>query len=260
MDELNIFIKNRMNKSFPWSHMLGIVDANYVDNYESNKHNYNSHDFGYKFNDYGFRCDNFNQESDISIVFLGCSITEGYGLPVETVWAHQLLSKIRQKTNKNIPYWNLAIAGCGIDTQARHLYLFNKILKPKFVFALFPRFERREYCFQGTDQKTWGGTYGNFAKVDHVFIDDQFKYYQTARSFMIIDSILKQNNTQMYCSKWKFFENTEEELFIQENFPNFNFFPNDNIPLDDARDGKHPGPLYQTATANLFWDKINHLF
>lgn len=244
----------RANTTSQW------LGSDTVCNYKLDNNLYRSDSFDYKFNDYGFRCDNFNQESDIPIVFLGCSFTEGIGLPAETVWTYQIITRIRNKTSKNIPYWNLATGGAGVDTIARHLYWFNEMHKIKFIFALLPNLCRREYCIDDTVEISWGLNFGGHHDVDNLFRNEHFKFLQTNRSFMIIDSILKQNNTQMCCSQWNFGEDNYEKLFLQNNFPNFNFFHQAIISKDRARDGKHGGPIYHRELTDLFWDKINHLF
>jgi len=258
MINLQTQIIQRANTTSQWNDPD--TPENYKNKTKFGQNLYSPDDFNYKFNDYGFRCDNFNQESDIPIVFLGCNHTEGTGLPMEHVWAYQLIKKIRNKTSKNIPYWNLAIGGASVDTLARHLYWFNEIHKPKFVFALFPGLFRREYCLKTNNPNTWGLIYGQRPEINELFIDNNFKYHQSNRSFMIIDSIIKQNNTQMHCSMWRYTSEEDDETFLRNNFLDFNFFPHTIAFRDRARDTVHHGPTYHIELANLFWDRICHHF
>ncbi len=81
--------------------------------------------FTYKFNSQGFRCEEFTL--DPSIVFLGCSMTAGIGLPVEATWP-SLVSK-----NLNLKCYNLGIGGTSNDTAFRLAYYWLEKIKPKIV-------------------------------------------------------------------------------------------------------------------------------
>ena len=79
----------------------------------------------YKFNRYGFRCQDF--ESVPSIVFLGCSLTVGIGLNVESTWP-TLVSD-----NLGLACYNLGIGGSSNDTAFRFAKHYIGLLKPKFL-------------------------------------------------------------------------------------------------------------------------------
>ncbi|MFI5407119.1 MAG: hypothetical protein ACHQ1D_11495 [Nitrososphaerales archaeon] len=219
---------------------------------------YKPGDFTYVFNDHGLRCDNFTLPSDINIVFLGCSVTEGIGLPVEDTWSYQLLSKIRQKTNKNIPYWCLALGGTGIDTQSSLLHWFSKINKIDYVFSLIPSLSRREYLFNNNNNiQYWNIYLKNRILIDELFCDDNYQFYETYRSLMIIESIIS-NRAIMHCTSWDTSES--RDIFYKKELNSLNYFPSVIQTTEHARDGCHPGPTYHKKLANIFWDKVEHLF
>ena len=84
----------------------------------------------YKYNEYGFRSnDNFEGEG---IVCLGCSYTEGIGLPIEYNWGYKLAKALNTK------HFNLGQAGLGLDSAYRLLLGFGSKLKFKKVFLLVP--------------------------------------------------------------------------------------------------------------------------
>lgn len=84
----------------------------------------------YNLNSYGYRCNEFNNQE---ILILGCSHTEGHGLPIEQTWPY-LLSK---KLNKD--YINLAKGGDGAQAQiVKAFQFFKEFHKPKYIFAMFP--------------------------------------------------------------------------------------------------------------------------
>jgi len=84
----------------------------------------------YNLNSQGYRCNEFtNQE----ILILGCSQTEGHGLPLELTWPY-LLSK---KLNKD--YISLAKGGEAAQAQITKAFqFFKEFYKPKYIFAVFP--------------------------------------------------------------------------------------------------------------------------
>lgn len=87
-------------------------------------------DIDYSLNSYGYRCDEFK---DQEILTLGCSQTEGHGLPIELTWPY-LISK---KMNKG--YINLAKGGEGAQAQVIKAFkFFEEFYKPKYIFAAFP--------------------------------------------------------------------------------------------------------------------------
>ncbi len=84
----------------------------------------------YNLNSYGYRCDEFK---DQEILTLGCSQTEGHGLPIDLTWPY-LISK---KMNKN--YINLAKGGEGAQSQVVKAFkFFEEFYHPKYIFAAFP--------------------------------------------------------------------------------------------------------------------------
>lgn len=95
----------------------------------------------YEYNNYGFRCDDFHEGAEFDILALGCSFTEGIGLPYEYIWQNQLGKLLNVG-----PIANLGTAGCGLETISRSLYVaLNQIkIKPKTVIALLPNILRAE--------------------------------------------------------------------------------------------------------------------
>jgi hypothetical protein len=90
----------------------------------------------YQYNSHGFRCKEFNNEP--CYLALGCSYTEGVGLPVEQTWP-VLLSTA---TNKSI--LNLGIGSASFDTCVRILDHYIDKLNILGVFLLQPHHGRLE--------------------------------------------------------------------------------------------------------------------
>lgn len=109
------------------------------------KYNWIDLQFTYKFNSKGFRCSEFTNEP--SIVFLGCSLTQGVGLPIEQTWATIVANQL------NLKCYNLGIGGSSNDTAFRLAYSWLTTIKPIYVVLCTPHSERLELlsmdkCFQ----------------------------------------------------------------------------------------------------------------
>lgn len=100
------------------------------DSYGTKKMNVDSIPIEYSMNSHGYRCNEFNNQE---ILILGCSQTEGHGMPLEYTWPY-LLSK---KMNKD--YINLAKGGDGVQGQVTKAFqFFEEFYNPKYIFAIFP--------------------------------------------------------------------------------------------------------------------------
>lgn len=92
----------------------------------------------YKYNNHGFRADAFDDRP--AGLALGCSFTEGIGLPIDLTWV-SMLSKM-----SNAYIWNLGVGGSAFDTVFRLLDYYLLKFNPKFVCILVPPMNRLEYC------------------------------------------------------------------------------------------------------------------
>jgi hypothetical protein len=90
----------------------------------------------YKYNNQGFRDDEFDQQ--VAGIALGCSHTQGIGVPVEHAWPSHLQHMLGQKV------WNLGIGGAALDTCYRMLEYWIEHLNVKFVVCAVPSISRYE--------------------------------------------------------------------------------------------------------------------
>jgi hypothetical protein len=96
----------------------------------------------YQFNSFGFRDDEFDNR--VSGIALGCSHTEGIGIPEFYAWPRVLSRLI------GTYIWNLGVGGSSIDTTFRLLDHWLPKLNPKFVVLCVPSMNRVE-LFDDTD-------------------------------------------------------------------------------------------------------------
>jgi hypothetical protein len=82
----------------------------------------------YKFNSHGFRCNEFNDNP--AIMFLGCSLTFGIGMPKESCWTYLVSNML------GLEEFNLANGGAANDTCFRLANYWIDKLRPKIVFYM----------------------------------------------------------------------------------------------------------------------------
>lgn len=103
--------------------------------------------FEYYINEDGFRGRSFKKfdNNNINILFLGCSITQGLGLPEDQSWYKKLIKKIESDyPDKKINYYNLSVSGIGYEVIFKNMITFlNFVGKPDFIFCLLPQISRQ---------------------------------------------------------------------------------------------------------------------
>lgn len=242
-----------------------------------NPNNWNSknryiEEFEYQYNRQGFRCDSFESQSDMPIVFSGCSITMGVGLPISKTWAYNILDKIKNKTRLNIPFWSVATSGSSIELQVLYLTHYIDILKPKFVFCLMPPYVRRHIIVNGKEMNYSISRELSFGPDDFtnneldivqqalpLLSDTSYAIFETIKSLILLNEICKRYNTTVIYDNW--YDVSINEL--NENIKGLKNFTNItgsfDIKTDLARDGLHPGPESHINYINNLWPKIDWL-
>lgn len=234
--------------------------------YEENIKNFKYKDlmptvyFNYKFNNYGFRCDDFTDytKHKYRILFLGCSHTEGIGIPVEETWAYKLLNIINEELNEEIPYWTVAQMGTGLDQQVRALYHLNDMLRPNIIIALFPEAIRREIYNEFhldshfvKNTKIDKDTRENYYKI---FSDNRMILYQVGKNLSFLNLLAEKYNTTVIA-------NSVESIYYEEYYDLFNFYRYKtnffSCKVDWARDMMHYGKKTNTAFALKVYDEIS---
>lgn len=262
------------------SKILNWLDSDSQENYKplnSGSANYGPDDISYVMNSHGRRCDDFDLPSELPIVFMGCSFTEGIGLPLEEVWAYHIHKKIVEVTGKNIPFWSLAKGGTSIDYAARTLYEYGPKLKPKYIFYLMSGVSRREYWLYAPTYNNWFPNPSKLYKPTHtfhtmnrVFADPFYALYQATRSAMIIDLVAKTIGAKVFLFGLAMdIVPDDQKTTLFKQFSNIEYVPvpddiqdiaDINIPDHIqtrplfARDNSHPGARWQYKIQHLVWE------
>jgi hypothetical protein len=249
-------------------------------------------DFFYKLNQDGFRSTDFLEfdKNKNNILFAGCSITFGQGLPEDLVWPQVLMSSlVSQNPEEDFASYNIGIPGIGIFAIYKNILAFiESVGIPDKIFVLFPNISRG---FIYSDERS------DFINSDmHTNKDldsNDYKYikrYQHMEQLLTITTLInsleylcQSLNIELMWSTWEFDGNA---LFNELNFKNFVTFKEDpwekyvspfqfnknsanreaifkkynkrSLPYwTSARDG-HPGACFMQNVANNFLKEINN--
>ncbi len=245
---LKIVRSNLANKTFKW--MTADTEENYKKVIRTTEVPYGPTDIEYKYNNYGFRCDDFEswEKHPFRILYAGCSMTEGIGLPLKDIWPTLLHNKICETYGVKIPFWTVASGGTGIDQLVRHIYNVKDLLRPQIIISYLPSKERRELAFE----TRWGPwsletIEGRNTKV---FLDDRLIEYQTEKNIAMLDMMLK----EIDCSF--LFSSSMADFQIKDYIDNPRFIQRPHVPeqYDVARDGIHAGPNTNQIMADRAYD------
>jgi hypothetical protein len=185
-------------------------------------------DIGYQYNAQGFRTYDLNsllgQPVDVA---LGCSFTEGIGLPAHQSWP----SLIEQQ--RGLTMLNLGLGSGTTDTVARILCNIAGLYDIQAVFILWPYWERFEVYT--TDSVKTIMPYN--AQTHHIWNMDadvsEQRYQRNKNTVAMLSTIHKFSVSEMSARQV-----TDE--FIQ----------------DRARDGTHAGPLSNVRLSEIFLDSL----
>jgi hypothetical protein len=216
------------NQEIDWLSMdtEELYQENLKNNYDKLlKHNWINNPFTYKFNSAGFRSEEF-EESAPSIMFLGCSMTVGIGVPWNTTWPKIVSDELGMKC------YNLGIGGSSNDTAFRFAYTWLNKLKP--TICIFNQtFADRMEVWQ------YNGIIGDMSKEHPKF------YLGTWQSNNFNKKILAEKNLLAI-----------KQLCDQSNTKFVNTSVHSMPYLDLARDLAHPGIQSNQEYAKMVLAKI----
>ncbi|MBI4968105.1 MAG: hypothetical protein HZC25_08285 [Rhodospirillales bacterium] len=96
-------------------------------------------------NRHGYRSDEFEPRGDYNILFVGCSWTEGQGVPRGSIYPDLVARTLAQRTGKTVRAWNLGSLGRGAEYIARIVSSSVDFLRPDLVIAVYSTADRREF-------------------------------------------------------------------------------------------------------------------
>ena len=252
---------------------------------------YGKSDFFYKRNSRGFRSDNFDNDDDVKILYAGCSLTEGVGLPLEHTWSHFVNSFIGRDLSRKLKMYNIGYGGFSIDAIVRFTYLTvkNNILMPDIVLLLLPSITRNEILFRNEygEMQTYHfiSTFSNMNEPQlKVIHDNQIRSFlttqrlhETFRNLLFLKEFLDARGIPFFFQTWdnskldfgkNKFLGFSDVLFTtgpkdlrQHHIPASMIFDfsgaEKHLPQpfkqNIGRDGMHPGPNSHWNFSNEFY-------
>lgn len=175
----------------------------------------------YRLNKDFYRSINFSEKPEI--LALGCSMTYGTGLPYDAIWPNILANKM------NIKAGIIGLPGNGIEKIiASAMGIMQKYdYKPKYIFAIFPNFERLRYV-----DEDCGGVHDSFIsykspkiKYDSTkdsldsILPQEYVLFKNMSYINILDSFCKMSGIKFLWTSWA--EYYSRDLF--EGMPGFIF-------------------------------------
>jgi hypothetical protein len=186
----------------------------------------------YRRNDLGFRTHDLKPMLGNSVdVALGCSFTEGVGLPAELTWPHL----IEQRTTRTL--LNLGLGGGSTDTVARILTNICGLYDIKNVFILWPELARFELYFADHARSPILSLVPSQASVEHTWNMDSFNSTQRFNRNQSIANMLADKHG---------FNIVERNIMDAPTLK----------PIDFARDGCHWGIRSNQEMADWCLDKL----
>jgi len=185
---------------------------------------YRNAEITYDYNEYGHRCKNIADINlDNYILFTGCSHTEGIGLELENTYCYQVARAL------NCDYYNLAIAGTGIDVMIHNLTAWYLTVekRPKYLFVQWPDETRFVIVNNGyaDPHGSWKKD-GNVSKF--IYHADAINFFSSRRELAVIHTKLMAAGSNLVTI------NAMKQLPVDET-------PLRLSRIDFARDLSHPG-------------------
>lgn len=226
------------NKELQW--YSSDTEQRYQDNLKSNynvllKNNWIDNSFTYKFNSNGFRCKEFTDTD--SIMFLGCSFTQGIGLPVDDIFPNLVAKSL------NLNCLNLAVHGTSADTAFRLASIYLEKIKPKICIPVL-LFEHRLELLQPDTAHYFTGQWSMTGpdKLDSNYRKYYIEFYEKwmiqpenaslnfNKNLLAIQQLCHNQNIKFY--KCDSFIDNGKRLTITDNY---------HTEPTKARDLIHPG-------------------
>ena len=187
-------------------------------------------DFNYKINSEGFRSKSFNEfnVNDKNILFAGCSMTFGVGLPENLTWTDILLNKINSSGLDKYTAYNIGAPGVGIEIIYKNVLAFvESVGKPDKICILFPNISRGIIYDEAIKAFIYSDVNLNRDKkvFDQKYKDIYSHEYQLYKIISVINSleiICKAKGIDLFWSTWEFDGETFFECLDFKNFLPFN--------------------------------------
>jgi hypothetical protein len=239
---------------------LSWLGSDTLENYRRNGGHplYGERDVSYCLNRFGFRCPEFDDPGDIRMVAVGCSVTQGQGLPQRALFHERLAERLRLELSRSVVNWNLGVGGGSNDLIARVLCLALPLLDPDIVVVNFTSLERREYYTPANDRMRFipAAFPPSLRETQQHFLaltsqaDDQANLL---RNYQWIEALL--HGRTWYFSFGYFEPKMKRQRVVQPHLDPARHVESPPI-MDQARDGLHAGARSHEQLYRNYWLKL----
>ena len=244
--------------------MPGDTEANWIGRGKPSI--YDDASFDYRYNEYGFRCDSMANplQHQHRVLWAGCSLTEGIGLPVDALWSHLMTQRLRAALrDPHMPYWSVARGARGQDWIARQLSMMIPVLRPQMVIAHLPDPGRRELWSDGK-LCAWQAGDAHMEQLGRRIVgiwDDDQIVHDSQRAIVLIHTACRAAGSAFRWHMWLHGHGDCDAMYqrIRQGLP-------DDIQAchyasapgggDVARDGMHGGPGTHRDFVDALWAEI----
>ena len=187
----------------------------------------------YESNSHGFRS---NKETEkTSILFAGCSVTYGMGVSLENIWASHLGKLL------NLNYTNLGKPGASVgETVTAILKYIETYGNPKFIFCLFPDYERL------------------FVPIDNLFYSE--KPNKNDKFPILGEKGTQGNNGKFFRTIHLHAENKDPSWLIRLPYDYKKVFSTDLAIYEAMKSIRYLEQYCKAAGINLMWSTWDHIF
>lgn len=201
----------------------------------------------YTINAQGFRADALESYNSDSITFLGCSMTFGIGVHKETTFAHQIQESL------GIPTINMSIPGGSLDAAYRVYSYWQPRIKSKMTVVVLPPGRRIEAQMDKENLKKY---HSYWQRIGSYNIDSMTNGY--IKEFILTGNFQNEGytiNTQKNLNAIKYIASeTGSKVIVMDT--EHKELLDKRLYKIIARDGAHPGKVWQNKMKELILDEI----
>lgn len=224
---------------------------------------YGPDDITYEINSRGYRSMEVDTTSMApKVLFLGCSLTFGVGMPLHEMWVTQVAEHLKNHFGPELETHNFGAPGVGGDVLAMTAAQMLPILRPKMLVVLFPNLARRAVHMSYNHRATLQPNVRP-PKIEHIH-DAYLKlqsnaqdWFEFCRNFTLIDALATSLGIPWVWHCWEplprnygLYVRTDNHI---KSSVNWNNFP------DRARDNMHPGKQFNKQLAADYIAQINQM-
>lgn len=230
--------------------------------YRERDNRYRPDSFDYRLNTRGFRCDEFGPTTAPRVVYIGCSLTMGIGLPLDEIWSRHVHGAVLREVSGDAPYWNLGCSGRSGGWMARMLATALPMLRPHLVVAFLPVASRREVWMQsglGSYVPNTDSVPRSVAENVAELYPPPMQFYEMTRDVVMMNALCRVNGATFLWDTWDRLEFHPSEVAAMPDDAAsawFDFDFNFHISYRKARDGIHVGRESHTRCAERLAPKV----